>query len=72
MGIGASLFLIAVGAICFWALEFDLAGVDIEAVGIILMVIGAVGLILSLLFWTSFSPYGRRRREETVVRERDV
>ncbi len=69
MGIGASLFLIAVGAICYWALDFDLAGVDIDAVGVILMVIGALGLILSLLFWSSFSPY---RRRETVVRDRDV
>ena len=69
MGIGASLFLLAVGAICYWALEFDIAGVDIDAVGVILMVIGALGLILSLLFWSSFSPY---RRRETVVRDRDV
>ena len=69
MGIGASLFLIAVGAIAYWALDFDLAGVDIEAVGVILMVIGTLGLILSLLFWSSFSPY---RRRETVVRDRDV
>ena len=69
MGIGASLFLIAVGAICYWALDFDLAGVDIDAVGVILMVIGALGLVLSLLFWSSFSPY---RRRETVVRDRDV
>ena len=69
MGIGASLFLIAVGAICYWALDFDIAGVDIDAVGVILMVIGALGLVLSLLFWSSFSPY---RRRETVVRDRDV
>ena len=69
MGIGASLFLIAVGAICYWALDFDIAGVDIDAVGVILMVIGTLGLILSLLFWSSFSPY---RRRETVVRDRDV
>ena len=67
MGIGVSLFLIAVGAICYWALEFDLAGIDEAAVGVILMVIGGLGLILSLLFWSSFSP----RRRETVVRERE-
>lgn len=69
MGIGASLFLLALGAICYWALEFDIAGLDIEAVGVILMIIGGLGLILSLLFWSSFSPYGRR---DTVVRDRDV
>lgn len=69
MGIGASLFLMAVGAICYWALEFDIAGVDIDAIGVILMVIGALGLVLSLLFWSSFSPM---RRRETVVHDRDV
>ncbi|MDQ4095864.1 MAG: DUF6458 family protein [Actinomycetota bacterium] len=69
MGVGTSLFLIALGAICYWALDFDLAGVDIDAIGVILMVIGAIGLILSLLFWSSFSP---RRRRETVVEERPV
>ena len=68
MGIGASLFLLAVGAICYWAVEFDVAGLDENAIGVILMVIGAIGLILSVLFWSSFSP----RRRETVVRDRDV
>ena len=68
MGIGVSLFLIAVGAICYWAVEFDVAGLDESAIGVILMVIGALGLLLSLLFWSSFSP----RRRETVVRDRDV
>ncbi len=69
MGIGVSLFLIAVGAICYWALtEEEVVGLDVDAVGVILMVVGALGLILSLLFWSSFSP----RRRETVVRDRDV
>jgi hypothetical protein len=70
MGIGASLFLIAVGAICYWALDFDIAGLDIDAIGVILMVVGALGLVLSLLFWSSFSPYNRRR--DVVVRDRDA
>ena len=70
MGIGASLFLLAVGAICYWALDFDITGIDIDAVGVILMVIGALGLVLSLLFWSSFSPY--RRRDTVVTERRDV
>ena len=70
MGIGVSLFLLAVGAICYWALEFDIAGIDIDAVGVILMVIGALGLVLSLLFWSSFSP--SRRRDTVVTERRDV
>ena len=76
MGIGVSLFLMAIGAICYWALEVDIAGVDLDAVGVILMIIGALGLILSLLFWSSFAPWGRNRetyvRDRDVVRERDV
>lgn len=70
MGIGASLLLIAVGAICKWALDFDITGIDIATIGVILMVVGVIGLILSLLFWSSFSPYNRR--QDVVVRDRDV
>ncbi len=69
MGIGVSIFLLALGAILAFAVEFDTSGIDIDTVGIILMVVGALGLMLSLLFWSSFSPYGRR--DQTVVRERD-
>jgi hypothetical protein len=69
MGIGVSIFLLALGAILAFAVEFDTSGIDIDTVGIILMVVGALGLMLSLLFWSSFSPYNRRER--TVVRDRD-
>lgn len=69
MGIGVSVFLLALGAILAFAVEFDASGIDIDTVGIILMVVGALGLMLSLLFWSSFSPYSRR--EPTVVRERE-
>lgn len=72
MGIGVSLFLIAVGAILAWAVDVSTSGVDINTVGLILMVVGGIGLLLSMLFWSSFSPYGRRDQQTTVVRERDV
>jgi hypothetical protein len=73
MGIGVSLFLIAVGAILAWAVNVTTSGLDINLVGVILMVIGGLGLLLSLLFWSSFSPYGRGRDQQTtVVRERDA
>lgn len=67
MGIGASLFLIALGAILAWAVEVEASGIDLNMVGVILMIIGSVGLVLSMLFWSSFAPYGRRN--ETVVRD---
>jgi DMSO/TMAO reductase YedYZ heme-binding membrane subunit len=66
MGIGASLFLIAVGAILKWAVEWEVAGLDLETVGLILLIVGIIGLILSMLFWSSFAPF---RRQETVVRD---
>jgi hypothetical protein len=62
--LGLSLFLIAVGAILAYAVDYAVTGVDIAAVGYILMVVGFIGLLLSLLFWTSFAPLGAGRRRE--------
>ena len=69
MGIGVSIFLIAVGAILAFAVSFETSGVSIDTVGVILMIVGVIGLLMSLLFWSSWSPYARR---DTVVREREV
>lgn len=71
MGIGVSLFLIAVGAILAWAVDVSASGIDINMVGIILMAVGGIGLLLSLLFWSSFSPYRRDQQQTTVVRDRE-
>ncbi len=49
MGLGISLFLIAVGAILTWAVTATVAGVSLEALGVILMVLGAVGLVSALV-----------------------
>jgi Domain of unknown function (DUF6458) len=62
--IGLSLVLIAVGAILTWAVEATVSGIDITVVGVILMVVGLVGLLFTLLFWTSFSPLARRDDRE--------
>ena len=64
MGLGASLFLIALGAILTWAVETEVSGVDITVIGVILMIVGAIGLLLSLIFWSSWGGpgyFGRRR-----------
>ena len=71
MGIGASLFLIAVGAILAWAVEVEVSGLELETIGVILLVVGAIGLVLSMLFWSSFAPF-RRTEDRTVVRDREV
>ena len=54
MGIGLSLILIAVGAILTWAVETSVSGLDVNAVGVILMIVGLVGLVLSLAFWSTW------------------
>ena len=50
MGIGTSLFLIAVGAILYFAVTAHVAGIDIQTVGLILMIVGVAGLVLGLFF----------------------
>ena len=65
MGIGVSLILIAVGAILTWAVETSVSGLDINAVGVILMIVGLVGFVLSLAFWSTWWGPGYFRR--TVV-----
>ena len=63
MGIGVSIFLIAIGAILVWAVNAEVAGIDIDAVGVILMIVGGIGILLSLIFWSSWGGMGGRRRE---------
>ena len=53
MGIGLSLILIAAGAILTWAVTAEASGIDLNTVGVILMVVGVVGAVLSLVFWSS-------------------
>jgi hypothetical protein len=74
MGIGASVFLLALGAILAFAVTDAINGVDLTAVGYILMAAGAIGLAMTTLV------FGRRDRdvvaggttERVVTRERDV
>jgi len=48
MAVGTSLFLLALGAILKFAVTLTVAGVDVEIVGVILMVVGGLGLVMSL------------------------
>ena len=58
MGLGTSIFLIAVGAVLRFAVSVTAHGFSIHTIGVILMVVGAVGVVLSLLWMTVWS--GRR------------
>ena len=73
MGLGVSIFLIAVGLILALAVTTEVAGIDVQVVGWILTVVGVLGLVLSMLFWSSWGGpgyWGRRRRAATYVEER--
>lgn len=67
MGIGASIFLIALGAILTFAVDYSISGLDLDVVGIILMVAGIVGLIVYVAVW---APRQRRRADSALVEER--
>ena len=67
MGLGASIFLIALGAILAFAVTYELAGVDIQVVGWILMIVGILGLVLSMVFWSSWGGPGYWSSRRTYV-----
>jgi hypothetical protein len=64
MGIGTSIFLIAVGAILKYAVTVRTDGFNLNTIGMILMVVGAIGLLVSLLFWNSWGGVRRRTYAE--------
>lgn len=65
MGIGVSVFLLAVGAILAFAIDITIEGVDLTVIGIILMIVGVIGLIISLVMANNLtSQSDRTTREE--------
>ena len=67
MSLGASIFIFAIGAILTWGVTATASGIDLEAVGVILMVVGILGGLVSALFFMNWAPYRR-----TVVRDAGV
>ena len=88
MGISVSILLIAVGAILTWGVTAEAEGLDVNAIGVILMIVGLLGLVISMIFWSSWGGFRRRAayveggpvrtttaafpRRTTVVEEEDV
>jgi len=75
MGISLSILLIAIGAILAWAVDAEVSGIDIYVAGIILVIVGSIGLVVSLVFWSSWGGFGNRDaaaggQNKTIV-ERD-
>jgi hypothetical protein len=71
MGFGIGIFLAAVGAVLAFAVSKTVSGVDIHAVGWILLIVGIVGVVLSMIFWSSWAGpgYWTSRRRTTYVDE---
>ncbi len=69
MGVGTSIFLIAVGAVLDFAVKVHNSNFNINTIGLILMIVGAIGLLLSLMFWGSWGGFGNYRRTQRVVRD---
>jgi uncharacterized membrane protein YqjE len=65
MGIGGSIFLLALGAILAFAVNAHISGIDINIVGWVLMVVGLIGLIITIWYWNS-------RRSTVVSQTRPV
>ena len=61
MGIGVSLILIAVGAVLAFAVHVSTSGFNIHTVGYILLVVGIVGAIISMMFWSTWGGVGGGR-----------
>ena len=72
MGIGVSLILVAAGAILVWGVNGNIGSVNEDAIGWILMIVGIVGLILSMIFWSSCTSKTRPRRPGTSGSGNDV
>jgi hypothetical protein len=69
MGITVSILMIAAGAILRWAVSATADGFNIQTIGLILFIVGIVGALLSLAFWSS---WGGFRRSTTVVEDSTI
>jgi hypothetical protein len=59
MGLGVSIFLIAVGAILTWAVNATVSGLELQTIGV----------ILSMIFWSSWGGFAGERRRTTYVED---
>jgi hypothetical protein len=66
MGLGVGLILAAVGAVLAFAVDTTVSGVNIHTIGWILLIVGIVGILLSLVFWSSWAGPGYYSRRRTT------
>ena len=72
MGTGISIFFLAIGAILTFAVDTSLSGVDLDTIGVILMVIGLLGMLFSLVLWDSWGPRTHVREDDVALGRRDI
>jgi hypothetical protein len=68
MGIGVGIFLVAMGAILAFAVNVTTSAVNLETVGVILMLVGGAGIMLSLIFWNTWGGFSGTTRRTEVTR----
>ena len=74
MGVGTSIVVFAIGAILRFATTVHSSNFNIHTIGVILMVVGAIGFVISIIFWSSwggFGGFGGTRRSRRVYRQSD-
>jgi hypothetical protein len=67
MTLGVSLLLVAAGAILIWGVTGEASGIDVDAIGVILIVVGIIGFVLSFVFWDRWGWGGPVRRRAAYV-----
>ncbi len=67
MGMSVSILLAAAGAILIWAVNTTSSGFNIHTAGVILLVVGIIGFVLSLAFWSSWGGFAMGRRTDEYV-----
>ena len=68
MGVGVGIFLMVLGAILAFAMKTDVPGINVNTLGVILLLIGLVAFVYSLVFWSALTPWGRSRRSRPTRR----
>jgi hypothetical protein len=69
MGIATSIVLFAIGAVLDFAVKVHTTGFNIHTIGVILMVVGGIGFLVSLAFWSSWGGFGGVSRSRRVYEE---
>ena len=72
MGLGTSLVLLAIGAILDFAVRVNTPGFNIHTVGVVLLLVGVLGILVSLVFWKSWGGFGSRTGARRRVVDEEV